>query len=346
MAFIHFFEFSLVGLAALTLVILWIRGRTFEAILFFAAVLVGLSIEILGVKVYRLYFYSSDFELVLSGAPIAIALGWGLLTYCMNDYARTLTIPWWSIAAPAGLIAVCLDLMLDPMLSNAVIVNTDTTGLDSEIINQCMGIVRATINATQHLGIADATNSNDPIGIGVGLWVWCLPADQALANEHLFGVPSANFLSWFTIVAGFIFVRHFFTRNISENHLPLSQQLSLSLKIALSAFLTIVICLLALKSLFYTFSVSGFFSLGVFCALGLFALLSSGKKRNSYSRDLLALGLVFLNTIHCWTAYFLGNVTMQAVTAQIMLFLNLIVLALALWMVQPWGNTRLGWQND
>ena len=333
MTFVEFFEYTLLGLGVLTVGLLWQRSQRFEVLLFLMAVLIGLAIEVMGVKVHRLYYYSDKFSVVLWGAPLAILFGWGLLTYCMNRFASALPLKWWMIAGPAGLMAVCLDLVLDPMLSNAVQTNLTLEQLKDASVEDCMGSVGALLPSTlNQVNIHGNPIESGYAGIGAGLWVWCLPNDPDLVNEHIFGVPSTNFISWFAIVAAFIFSRQYFTRDLEAESLPLAKQLFLAGKVGFVALIGIVIVLVTCRYMFYNFGLSGFLMLALFCGAGLFAFFCAGTKREPYGFDVLAFALIALNTVHWWVAYFLDYVVVEnMIVIQILLFLNLLVVALALW---------------
>ncbi len=85
-----------------------------DVVFLFASAVYGLLIELMFVHFAGGYEYGS-FLVMISGAPLWVAAGWGVIMYGILRAVRELDVAEWSKPAAAGLMAVSLDFALDPI---------------------------------------------------------------------------------------------------------------------------------------------------------------------------------------------------------------------------------------
>jgi hypothetical protein len=101
--------------------------------------------------------------------PLAVCVSWATLVFIAMKTTDLLALPWSSRPWVDGLIAVCFDLVADPVASNSRFVSS----LE-----------------------ANCATADGPATGGLGVWQWCV-----LAGEPTWmGVPFANYIFWFLVV--------------------------------------------------------------------------------------------------------------------------------------------------
>lgn len=60
-------------------------------------------------------YHYGEFLLKVGGVPLWVSAGWGLIVYTAMDVTQTANVPWWSRPIANGLLAVNIDLALDPI---------------------------------------------------------------------------------------------------------------------------------------------------------------------------------------------------------------------------------------
>lgn len=312
------FELATLLLGIALFVWLLRTGERFEALVLLFAMGLGLFIEWLGVSRYHLHYYSEDLLFVLgehpAGIPLVICVGWALVMFTTRRLAARLVAPWFLIPFVAGLLALTLDLFLDPMLARSVVVPVTADSLSA------------------------CVNSLTPgAGFGVGVWTWCLPPDGI---EQLFGVPLANYLGWFLVVAGYALVLETTARWYNIAALPFLRQL---VTVAAVAVLTAVLIVLALALVhrLYELGIPNLWILIGLSGLGVAGLVVSGTRRRRWGFDITAVALLGLDAVLCWVAYFTG--AFVAAPGQVVVLtlaaLTLGAVLLALWILVPWPWT-------
>jgi uncharacterized membrane protein len=106
-------EASAYLLFALTVWTAW-RRSAWDLMVVLCGALFGLAIELMFVHLAGGYKYG-DFAVMLGGAPLWVACGWGLIIYACCSTASELDVEGWGKPATAALMAVSLDFALDPI---------------------------------------------------------------------------------------------------------------------------------------------------------------------------------------------------------------------------------------
>jgi hypothetical protein len=120
------------------------------------------------------YSYSVLQPMIGSGAegiPIEVPISWAVIVHCCMRTSDRLNLPWNIRPFYDGVLAVALDLVLDPVLSAS--------------------------RAVPALGGGCLSGDNAVTG-GLGMWIWCIPKG---AEGFWLTVPMVNFVGWVLVVA-------------------------------------------------------------------------------------------------------------------------------------------------
>lgn len=173
----HWFEIGVVLFLVWMLKHAWQEGRRWAATLVFGVVF-GVVLEVLIVNGDRqghvMYKYCTDiFWAVVLDVPIAIGVGWGIVLYASAWTAQRLELEWYWRPFAAALLAISIDLTLDPL--------------------------------AHRFGLWTWLRFNGDHGT-------LIPDKGPGANTLLdyYGVPYDNFLGWFLVVFLYTFVVRLF----------------------------------------------------------------------------------------------------------------------------------------
>ncbi len=151
-----------------------------SALVLLVAMVYGLAIEILDLRMTHEYFYA-HLPLMVgkfpNWVPICIPLTWGAIVFTTMHTSNQLPLRWFEKPVLDGLLALFLDLAIDPVSASSLVVN--------KLMQPCSS------------GNFEAGAAN-----GAGAWVWCVAPEQ---GAKYFGIPMANFFGWFCVVAAFSF---------------------------------------------------------------------------------------------------------------------------------------------
>lgn len=244
------------------------------------AMLYGLSLELLDIRTLHGYFYQR--VLIMIGGfpdwvPLAIAATWGTVFYVVSTTSNRFGLTWYQRPMVDGLLALSLDLILDPIMSKSRLV--------------------------ARVGEFCASGSFPPgKDVGLGMWVWCVPeTDRAL----WFGVPVANFFGWFLVVAFLSFAVRFairWTHAESKNAWFQIGVLLAAAAIALVVFMPIQIAFSHLNPTL------GWILTGVVAAFPFFFVLRAGfKPRHVDKPDLWVLAFPVLVCVSGFTTCFYAD---------------------------------------
>ena len=197
------FELGVYVLALICLRHAWRRTR-YLAIAFLVAIVYSFSTEIFAINLLHEYYYNSFFVMICrdpsmpwgvnlsctassSCVPLAIPVMEGIVIYAVIETSNRLNLPWAARPVLDGLLAISIDLVMDPIVS---------AGLACQ--------------APQQPAL---------VGHGLGFWVWqLLPVRTVfgitLKQELLWGVPLNNFTGWLLGVAIFSFMLRLGWRSI------------------------------------------------------------------------------------------------------------------------------------
>lgn len=317
MATIMLFEFTTLALGAALFIWLLVYGEHYEGLVLGFAALLGLAMEWTGVTQFHLHYYSSDFLIVIgsdpTAIPVVIGVGWALVFFTTRRLADRLVTPWYLMPSVAGLLALALDFFLDPMLAQSRI---PVVGFDS--IEQCV-------------------SAPDGAGFGVGAWIWCLPESfQGRPIEQYLGVPIANYLAWFLIVAAYEFVLETAAR---WYNVPAMSRWRQFLMVAI----VIVVTYLLVSSVLWMFQwlagfgVKNLWILIFFIGLGVLGIALSGLNRRSWGFDWKCIGLLVLDTGICWYGFVMGDFLADPPSNIVwrLALTNAVAIGLALWIMVP-----------
>lgn len=189
------FEASVYVLALVCLRHAWRHAR-YLAIAFLVAIVYSYSTEIFAINLIHEYYYNRFLIMICrditvpwgvnigcavrsSCVPLAIPVMEAMIIYAAVQTSKRLELPWTVRPVLNGLLAMTIDLMMDPIVSASVV---------------CQPIILPT-----------------PVEPGVGFWVWLLRPEQTVFGvtlpEHLlFGIPLNNFSGWFLGAGIFTFM--------------------------------------------------------------------------------------------------------------------------------------------
>lgn len=127
-------ELSVYLITAICLVDAWRRGRSW-AITMVVAMLFAFAVEYFFVADPSNpdgYRYSADFLIRLGSGeqfvPLWVVCGWSMIMYAAMVTTDALGLPWWSAAAADGLLAMSIDLVLDPVAQHVGYWSWDNPG--------------------------------------------------------------------------------------------------------------------------------------------------------------------------------------------------------------------------
>jgi hypothetical protein len=172
------FELGIYAVAIWVVISLARRGEHAKIPVMLAAMVFAGALEIYDIRSTHTYHY--DRFLLMWGDwpnwfPVCIAVAWGLVLHSTMEAAEHLRVAPWGRPLVAALLAVSVDLLLDPVVASSRIV--------AEPAMAC-----------------DATWIGPGEAIGLSFWVWCVPkAEHAL----LWGIPFGNFFAWGAVTAGY-----------------------------------------------------------------------------------------------------------------------------------------------
>ena len=318
MTTILLFEFTTLALGVALFIWLFVKGDFFEAMVLGMAVLLGMFMEWTGVTRFHLHYYSADFLFTIgrdpASIPLVIGVGWALVFFTTRRLADRLVTPWYLMPSVAGLLALTLDFYLDPMMARSLVPPVGFTDLQ-----QCV------------------TSLVPGEGFGVGAWTWCLPElfnDEPI--EQYMGVPLANYLGWFIIVAAYEFVLETAVRWYNVQAMSRIRQVLLLFIVVVIAGALIFGALWFFQFLL-NMGVKNLWLLVIFAGLGILGLAISGLNRTSWGFDWKCIALIALDTIICWYGYFSGEfvaVPANDIVLRLALINGLAIL-LALWIMIP-----------
>ncbi len=237
------------------------RESRFQLFLFVAAVLATILAELIGMNASHAYYYS-DFLIKIAGheMPLCIATDWAVIMFCIWRLGMRLEVPWWLVPFVCALLALPLDLALDPLAAA------------SKLVQHPM---QACVEGNWPPGSAK----------GLGYWVWCeSPADA----QTWLGVPMGNFVGWYMLVVAFMFCALTAHRRLAGRQTTIGTDL-------LAAFAVVVgtsLIEFGTLFLFQQIELAGVSSVTVFGVLmvgGFGAMLASGNRRHARTFDGWAL---------------------------------------------------------
>jgi len=200
------FELGVFVLALICLRHAWQRTR-YLAIAFLVTIVFSFSTEIFAIKLLHEYYYNSFFVMICrepglpwgvnlsctassSCVPLAIPVMESIVIYAAIVTSDRLNLPWAARPVFVGLLAISIDLVMDPVVSASLACHATSRAVNPVVV-----------------------------GHGLGFWVWLFKPEQAalgLPPEHnlLFGVPLNNFSGWFLSVLIYSLLLHMGWRKI------------------------------------------------------------------------------------------------------------------------------------
>ncbi len=171
------FELGIYVTAAYVLVKLW-RTQPEKVPRMLVAMVFAGALEIFDIRTTHTYHY--DRFLLMWGDwpnwfPICIAVAWGLVLHSTMEAGEHLFASRWARPPMVAVLAVSVDLLLDPVVASSRIV--------AEPGMAC-----------------DATWVGPGQAIGLGFWVWCVPEAE---HSLIWGIPFGNFYAWGAVTLGF-----------------------------------------------------------------------------------------------------------------------------------------------
>ncbi len=145
-------------------------------LIFLTGIVYGISVEMLDIRTTETYFYT-DLLLMLgrdpNWVPFSVGVSWACLMFVMMTTSDRLGAPAMLRPLLDGTLAMCVDLVMDPVASASVRVTA----------------------------IKDSCAFTPAVEFGGrGMWTWCVPQD---APALWFTVPISNFVGWFLVVSCF-----------------------------------------------------------------------------------------------------------------------------------------------
>ncbi len=290
------FEFSSLILGAVILFKLWQESNKFHFLAFLVAVLMTTIVELTGIRDGHSYYYADEFLIVIPATinlanlvggtgrdfPIFIAVDWAVIVYCLTRMGERLNVTWYLLPFVFGLLAVSLDMTLDPIAASSKLV--------PDLSVSCF--------ASTQQGAAE----------GVGYWVWCIPDGP---NQFFLGVPIQNFYGWFLVVAVYTYFQSIAYRH-SYNE-PWTQQVMTLLVTTSASISTFFLVLGYFIDMGYVW---GWWIWGALMAAGVFVLFRAGVNRTQYHFDIWAVIIVLANALFAVFAVVLqlwGSVSMELI---------------------------------
>lgn len=183
------------------------------------------SLELADVLTTQDYSYS-DLGLMIGRAPawvpLEVPISWAVIVTCAMRTSDRLALPWRLRPLFDGLMALSLDLVLDPILSAS--------------------------RAVPALGGGCLTGDQPALG-GLGMWIWCLPpGEQALWLR----VPLTNFFGWVVVVSLVSFAVRHAARSLEGSSPSFARTAWVFARNLLGALVAVVLTLLAYRALVTT----------------------------------------------------------------------------------------------
>jgi len=189
------FELGVYVLAMICLRHAWRHGR-YLAVTTIVAMVFSYSTEIFAINLLHEYYYNSFLIMLCRDAhlpggvsigctapsscvPLAIPVMEGIVIYAIIQTSNRLNLPWAVRPVLDGLLAISIDLAMDPVVSASVMCRPGMPPVSIEP--------------------------------GAGFWVWLLRPEQSVSGlppeQHLlFGIPLNNFSGWFLSIVIFSFM--------------------------------------------------------------------------------------------------------------------------------------------
>ncbi len=283
------------------------RESRFQLFLFVAAVLATILAELIGMNASHAYYYS-DFLIKIGGheMPLCIATDWAVIMFCIWRLGMRLDVPWFLVPFVCALLALPLDLALDPLAAASKLVLSPMQACEE--------------------GIWPPGTAK-----GLGYWVWCeSPADA----QMWLGVPMSNFIGWYMLVVAFMFCALTAHRYLAGRQTTIRTDL-------LAAFAVVVgTSLIEFGTLFLFQQIerAGISSVAVFSILmagGFAAMLASGNRRHTRTFDGWALVALAGDFVFCVIVLFVALRGEAGAEFTFAIFAALALgLALSLWVMR------------
>ena len=282
----------------------------FQRFVFVAAVVATICAELVGVRVAHGYYYS-DFLIEIArphqeGVPLCIALDWGVIIFCLWRLGQRLDVPRIVLPFVFALLALPLDLALDPITSLSKVAQPMTSCIANTVPGDALGL---------------------------GYWIWCVAPED---NQRWFGVPIGNFVGWYMLVVAFTSCALIAQRRLAG-------RVAGATTLWLTG-LGVVIGTLAIEFgslyLFEQLEQRGASGTGIFfvlMAIGFVAVLASGNRRSDRRMDWWALLALIGVALCCVLAYVfalsgrVGETFVFAIVGMLVL-----ALVLSLWVMRGW----------
>jgi uncharacterized membrane protein len=201
----NIFEFSTYIVGSMVLIAAFRRAR-WDGMLILTAMVCGCLLELTGMRTSHLYSYGNFHWMIGSGptaVPACIAIAWGCITYSVMRTTELLPLSLAQRPLVCAMLALVLDLALDPVASNSRIL-TIVKGVP---FHGCLD---------PRLPVGDAP--------GLPFWTWC--KDPRYDTYTWYGVPLGNFLGWMIAIAGFTTAILLVERRWPVRQLRLAKQLA------------------------------------------------------------------------------------------------------------------------
>ena len=172
------FEFGVYVLGAIVLTHAFRRSR-WEAMLLVTAMVCGFLLEWTNIRTSNMYFYGR-FQWMLASCPdwvpACIAIAWACIVYSVMRTTALLPLSRAQRPLVCALLALVVDLALDPVAANSVITESVKAGCD-----------------VGGMAAGDAP--------GLRFWTWCV---TGVYDAHTwYGVPLGNFFGWMAAIFGY-----------------------------------------------------------------------------------------------------------------------------------------------
>jgi hypothetical protein len=174
------FELGIYAIGAYLLYHLW-RSRRGDIPLVLACMVFAGAVEATDIRSTHSYYYIRELIMIEGDPkwfPLSIAMAWALVLHSTWLVTQRLPVSPWQRPFVGAVLALMIDLVLDP------------TGASARIVGSLAQI-------------CDATNLPHDSAAGLGLWVWCVPSDE---HSLIWGIPYANFFAWGVVVLSWSFV--------------------------------------------------------------------------------------------------------------------------------------------
>lgn len=164
--------------AAIYVLVQLVRKQPAKVPIMLAAMVFAGALEVFDIRSTHSYHY--DRFLLMWGTwpnwfPICIAVAWGLVLHSTMTAAEHLVGSRWMRPPIVAVLAVSVDMLLDPVVASSRLVAGPGMACDAS-----------------YLGPGAA--------IGIGFWVWCVPQ---METTLIWGIPYANFFAWGAVTLGF-----------------------------------------------------------------------------------------------------------------------------------------------